>query len=352
MKLIRGWLEAQLEATSPSPIFAAVTSPLASLYGAAVRRRNATYDTGRREPQRLPGRVVSIGNIAVGGTGKSPITIALAQRLAARGARPAIVARGYGARLSPDEAVVVLDGAVVWESHGRGARPSDEGRMQSAALPGVPIVLGANRHAAATACIAHVCKSAPPTHWLLDDGFQHRALARDVDIVLVDAARPLGSGRLLPAGNLREDPSALGRASLVIATRARDSGDAERVRRELEPYFRGPVVAAPFHTALHGYDAAQHAPALFVAGIANPARFRSAVEGLGVAVGASLFVPDHADLPAAALKAALEGCRSVVTTAKDYWRAPELFLGLPAPVLVAELAPELDFALVDPLLFS
>jgi tetraacyldisaccharide 4'-kinase len=352
MNVIRGWLEAQLEATSPSPVFAALTSPLAHLYGAAVRRRNAAYDTGRREAQRLPGRVVSIGNIAVGGTGKSPITIALAQRLAARGARPAIVARGYGAQLASDEVVVVVDGAVVWESHGRGARPSDEGRMQSAALPGVPIVLGANRHAAAAACIAHVSKGALPTHWLLDDGFQHRALARDADIVLVDAARPLGSGRLLPAGNLREGPTALARASLVIATRARDGSDAERVSSMLRPYYSGPVVAAPFWTALPGYDAAEHAPALLVAGIANPARFRSAIEDLGVIVGGSLLVPDHGALVAADLKAALEGCRSVVTTAKDYWRAPELFAGLPAPVLVADLAPKLDFALVDPLLFS
>lgn len=333
-------------------MFSTVAGPLSVLYGLAVYWRNRSYDSGCRRSQSLPGKVISIGNLVVGGTGKSPVTIAFANRLISRSARPAILARGYGSGMKSDEIMVLRNRIIAWRSHPHLNKPSDEGLMQSAALPDVPIILGANRYAAAQFYLDRIPFDQYPSHWLLDDGFQHRSIARQCNIVLVDASQPLGSERLLPAGNLRESPQALARANLVIATRAKADNAVERIRQILAPYYRGPVVAARFETGLPGYLAEQHDPVLVVAGIANPEDFLQRIEHLGVKVAARYFVPDHAPLELESLEVAAQRCRAVVTTAKDYWRAVEVFARLPLPVLVTNLVTEINFDLVDPLIIN
>ena len=352
MKRVHQWLELQLAAQNPSWSFFVITAPLAKLYGAAVGLRNHTFDRGSRTALTLPGRVLSVGNIAIGGTGKSPIVIALATRLLNRGARPVILARGYGAGLSANESMILRNREIIWRSHVSQAKASDEGLMQSAILPNVPVVLGANRKQAAQAFLAQIKGDPQPTHWLLDDGFQHRAIARDCDIILVDAAYPLGSGRLLPSGNLREPAATLARAQLVIATRAQTQDAVIRVREILSPYYRGPLLGVPFLTTVPHYLPELHAPVMIVAGIANPERFSQTVRELGVEVGSHYFVRDHSVVDRQEVSKRLQNCRSVVTTAKDFWRDPQVFRQLPVHVLLAELAPKIDFNLVDRWLFD
>lgn len=351
MKSWRVFVEQQVERATPSLWFTCVSLPLAIIYLWLVNSRNRRFDKAPLRSKQLPGRVISIGNVVVGGTGKSPITIAFAKRILERGGRPVILARGYGSGLKAHESMVLRGGQIIWQSHRRSMHPSDEGLMQSMALPEVFCVLGPNRYDAANAFLRRLPKDEYPTHWLLDDGFQHRQIARNADVVLVDAQNPLGSGRLLPSGNLREPPEALSRADLIIATRAMGHGDTNKVEEQLRPYYSGPVLAVEFETTLPEYDPAIHAPSLVVAGIAKPERFLQKIRDLGVLVGDCLWFADHQKICTRRLQRALASCRSIITTSKDYWRDPEVFAQCNKSVLIADLKAKIDFSLVDRLLF-
>lgn len=174
-------------------------APLAHMaafaYGMGVRARNSLWDANIRKPTSVGIPVISVGNVSVGGTGKTPFVRWCVEALQASGHHPVIALRGYGAR----------DGV------------SDEAEEFRAMLPGVPVAVGADR----VASIARARAADPRVDCaVLDDAFQHRQIARDLDIVLVDAGRPAINGALLPAGWLREPARALRRASMVIVTRA------------------------------------------------------------------------------------------------------------------------------------
>ena len=159
---------------------------------------------------------MSIGNVAVGGAGKTPAAIAVAARLTARGRRVAVLSRGYGA--SRADARIVSDGVRVLLG---GDEAGDEPALLARRLPGVAVLCGPRRAALATMAVATLGADA----LVLDDGFQHRALARDLDVVVLDAANPFGNGHLLPRGPNREPRAALSRAGLVWLSRV-DQADA------------------------------------------------------------------------------------------------------------------------------
>ena len=289
--------------------------PLAVAYRAGVSVRNALYDRGLLAAERLPATVLSVGNVTVGGSGKTPTVLWLATALRARGRRVGIVARGYGKRRS---------GVVVVGIDGRPLVDPDEGGDEAvllAARLAVPVVTGERRADAARLAYERFGCDAI----VLDDGFQHRALARDADLVLVPAeGLPV---RLLPAGPLREPTTALARARAVLAL-----GDETRLPAHPRAprgtaTFVGRVVPAGVVVAADGGLAAQDPPSLprsavvAVAGVARPERFWSLLDRLGVQVAERLRFPDHhaygaADL--ARLRAlAADGERPVVTTEKD-----------------------------------
>lgn len=174
-------------------------NPLALLFGAGVRARNALYDRGFLRPRRLQGPVVSIGNLSVGGTGKTPFTIVLGELLKQRSIKFDVLSRGYGRQ---SKGVRIVDPAGSAQEFG------DEPILIARRLD-VPVVVGEDRYAAGIAAE----KAFGPQLHLLDDGFQHRALARDFDIVLV--APEDATDRLLPAGRLREPLESLHRADAV-----------------------------------------------------------------------------------------------------------------------------------------
>jgi len=180
--------------------------PASAAYRAAVGLRNGLYDHGWLAARRVPARVLSVGNLTVGGTGKTPAALWLAERLAARGRRVGIVARGYRKR-RPGPVVVGVDGRALVSAEDGG----DEAVMLARRFAG-PVVTGERRHEAASLACARFALDTI----VLDDGFQHHRLRRDLDIVVVDAVRPFGNGQLLPAGHLREPPGALGRAGLLV----------------------------------------------------------------------------------------------------------------------------------------
>ncbi|HZP41309.1 MAG TPA: tetraacyldisaccharide 4'-kinase [Candidatus Binatia bacterium] len=284
--------------------------PASLAYGAAVALRNALYDAGWLAATRVPARVVSVGNLVVGGSGKTPAALWAAAGLAARGRRVAIVARGYGKRRR---------GVVVVGDAGRplvGAEEGgDEAVMLARRFPG-PVLTGERRAAAAAlACARFGCDTI-----VLDDGFQHRALARDVDLVLLAP----GSA-LLPAGRLREPLAALRRAHALLAVDDAPSGAA--VAPGLPCFgarLRATALVRGADWSEEPLDALRGRAVVAVAGVARPERFVATLDALGATVRRVLRFPDHhrygaADV-AAIRAAAAEGVP--VTTEKDLVKLP------------------------------
>ena len=313
-------------------------------YGIAVRLRSAAFAAGVLKSHRLPCRVVCVGNLTTGGTGKTPTVIRLAESLSAAGGRPCILLRGYG-RAGCDPAVV-SDGRSVglgWREAG------DEAVLLARRLPGVPVVVGADRVAAGRLALARFS----PDTLLLDDGFQHRRLARDVDLVLLDGTDPFGGGRLLPRGRLREPVAGLGRAQAVLVTRADQVADRNALRRWIVAAGATCPIGWAIHRPTRLWDlrtGATNAPAglqgrlaFAVSGIANPAGFHRTLEALGASLVGRLAYPDHhpfgaADRQAIGEAARAAGAECVVVTEKDAVRLEaDLPVGLPTLALGVSL---------------
>ena len=199
-----------------SPFFRPIGVLLKHVYTAIVSLRNTCYTRGIFQARRLPCTVISVGNIVVGGTGKTPAVIAIAKQLQADGVRVAILLRGYK-RQSREKITIVTDGE---KRFCTAAESGDEADMMARLLPGIPIIVGRHRYAAGQLAITRFKSEV----LLLDDGFQHRQLHRDVDIVTIDATRPFNTGQLLPAGTLREPVTALRRADMLLLTRTDSIG--------------------------------------------------------------------------------------------------------------------------------
>ena len=240
-------------------------NPLSTIFGLGVRARNALYNRGLARSQRLSGPVVSIGNLSVGGSGKTPFVLLLGEILKARGLKFDILSRGYGRKT---QGVLLVDPA--GSSHDFGDEPVLMARRLN-----VPVIVGESRYAAG---VFAEKKFGPQLH-LLDDGFQHRALARDFDIVLVtpDDSRD----HLLPAGRLREPLTALGRADAVVLTSGA-SPDAFPLGQKLIWKARRGIV--PVNVPAK--------PVVFC-GIARPKNFVAQLRTAGIEPVAEAFYRDH-----------------------------------------------------------
>jgi tetraacyldisaccharide 4'-kinase len=301
---------------------------LAPVYARAASWRRAWYARHPEARRRLARPVISVGNIAAGGSGKTPVVAALARWLRAEGARPCILTRGYGRRRAADGVLVVSDGDRVLEPV---SRSGDEPQMLARALPGVPVLVSPDRHLAG--CLAERRLGAD-VH-ILDDGFQHVALARDVDLVLV--AREDLDDEVLPAGRLREPIEAASAADAVLVPGT--DQDASAVAAELlvaqgfrvEAAFGRPRMVEPFGELL---VQAAGTRVLAVAGIARPERFFNAARAQGWNVVQELAFRDHHWFDTGDLRLMLAAARTanadlILTTEKDAMRLLELPL---APV--------------------
>lgn len=291
-------------------------------YGGAVCIRNRLFDNGFLRQQRLGCPVISVGNLTVGGTGKTPMVLLLAGMLKDRGLRPAVLSRGYGGKSTAD-VLVVSDGRHVFTGP---EEAGDEPVLIARRLKDVPVLAGPKRAITGQYALEHFDVDVI----LLDDGFQHRYLKRDLDIVLLDSRQPLGNGFLLPRGPLREPPSALGRAGVIALTRAGD-GDAGPIDERLSGMLSGRVVLRTRvrPTSLAAPDG-EELPLSFLqgkrvfafAGIARPDSFRQTIESLGVAIAGFRAFPDHhryraEDLSRIEDKAALARADILLATEKD-----------------------------------
>lgn len=288
---------------------------LEPVYCCAIGLRNAGFDRGIRKPQRVNAPVISVGNLTTGGTGKTPVVALVVQILQQQDRIPGIISRGYGS----------VDG-----------QANDEKRVLERLCPGVPHEQNSSRYTAA-------CKLISTTDIdtiVMDDGYQHRQLHRELDIVLIDATNPFGYHHLLPRGLLREPLTALKRADMVLITRSDMVAESvlaaieERVRK-IEPKQANRIGRVEFrpsglidgHGRRYPVEELSDQPVMLVSGIGNPEAFAETCRKIGLRVEATQWFPDHhhyttEDLTVIAERAASRGINRVVTTVKDQVKIP------------------------------
>jgi tetraacyldisaccharide 4'-kinase len=299
-------------------------SALAAPYGLIVRMRAALYRLGWLPARRLPCRVVSVGNLTVGGTGKTPVVIALVEQLLARGLRVGVLSRGYRRRSASTE-LLVSDGRKILAGP---AEAGDEPHLIAMRCPRAVVAVGSDRHRLG----AWVLEKHPIDCFVLDDAFQHLGLQRDADLLLVDASDPAGLQLLVPAGRLREPLSAASRATAVLMTRT-DAGDWRDVAETIEraagrmplpilSRFRAEALVnlASGETRPVGTPAGRMVVAF--SGIGSPASFRTLLQEAGFTIGGEMIFADHHDYSAGDLesvreRARITGADLIVTTEKD-----------------------------------
>jgi tetraacyldisaccharide 4'-kinase len=305
--------------------------PASKLYGVGVSIRTRLYAHGLLKQKRLKAAVISIGNLSVGGTCKTPLVMWLAEKLLEQGHRVAILTRGYrGTAGSSDEVALMRS------------------RSQNRVIFGV----GKNRFAEGQ----HIESRQAIDIFLLDDGFQHLQLGRDLDIVLIDASRPVAQP-LLPAGPMREPLSALTRAGIIIFTRTENTAGAKEAIQRLSNL---PIFSASTHLlgfrrigsedSLYTIAGLGSGPFFAFCGIGNPEAFERDLQRWGIMPAGHMFFADHhrytlEDVQAIETAAAQLGAKSLLTTEKDFWNLQDVHFGVPifVSIIDMEISGETEF---------
>ena len=324
-----------------------ILPPLSTLYGAVTRTRLALYRRGTFRTTRLSRPVISVGNITAGGTGKTPFVEWVAKTIAATGKNVCILTRGYG-RENAHQQVVVSDGTTIV------ATPAEAGdepyllasNLLAKNLPGsVAVISNADRVSAGR----HAIENLNTDCFVLDDGFQHLRLARDLNIVTIDATNPWGGGKLLPYGLLRESPSGLIRADCVVLTRYDQIENVEPLRAQITDLIRGPVFLSSMRVVNASFASG---PVAAFCAVGNPGSFFAQLRKHGYKLAFEKTFTDHHsykqkdvdDLISAATRA---GAKSLITTAKDAVKLRSLAFSLPWQVLQIEIEIENESALAE-----
>ncbi|MGC2061995.1 MAG: tetraacyldisaccharide 4'-kinase [Thermodesulfovibrionales bacterium] len=323
----------------------------------------------RRE--QLPCRVVSIGNITVGGTGKTPATIALAQEALNRSYAPVILTRGYRGTARGPCFVTTGSGPLI-----SAGEAGDEPYLMAYRLRGVPIVKGPDRYKSGVFALDRIRQSTPElsaevragigarTLFLLDDGFQHFRLLRNMDIVLIDSQDPFGSNRLLPFGRLREPLTALERAHIIVVTKSgmKMDGRGPGIEQTLNTV-RAYNTRAPLYIADHlpvsaaDRDGNEHPVSMLsgkkvfgFCGIGSPGSFSKTLRDTGAEVMGFRHFRDHhrytkADIAGLTKEASASKCQWIVTTEKDIIKIEHL--DLPENILIIRIEFSIDSSFYD-----
>jgi tetraacyldisaccharide 4'-kinase len=326
------------------PAASRVLDVAAGGYRGLLGTRDWLYARGVLRCRAIGVPVVSVGNLTVGGTGKTPAVELAVRTLLDLGHRPAVVSRGYGRRGHGVQ--VVADTASIRLDADEGG---DEPFLLARRLPGVPIVVGAHRYEASRRAVERFGVTAI----VLDDGFQHRTLAKDLEIVMARARAPWGNGRLLPGGPLREPLAALARADLIVVTGAAGAHDVGEVATAAREHAPGVPVLAARHVPTECWEAGPmrvlgpeglRGLKLFAfAGIGSPDGFRRTLEEAGaVEAGFARFADHHwytrEELAEIEHRATAASAAGLVTTEKDWARLRRLAPpGLPLYVLAVRL---------------
>jgi tetraacyldisaccharide 4'-kinase len=319
--------------------FAPFLSMASRVYGGAAKLRRTFYNSGVFKSKRLPCFIISIGNIVVGGTGKTPMTMYVAETAEKLGYKTVIISRGYKGKAERHGGVVSDGRSLLMTPEVAG----DEPYMMAARLKDVPVVVGKDRVKMGRLAI----REFKPDVLVLDDGFQHLKLQRDLDLVLLDYRNPFGNGHLLPGGILREPVSSLLWADAIILTKSEGARDKKTLSSIEKISFEGksPVYQAiydPFvYKVITGKknkfginmqrasgnhsESIKGQPVFAFSGLADNHQFRRTVEGLKCKISGFMEFPDHywyteQDLKNILAAAQKSGSDCLVTTEKDYVR--------------------------------
>ncbi len=295
---------------------------LAGLYGIFVRLRILFYEKEALTKRRVSSHLISIGNLTVGGTGKTPFTIFLAERLKEKGCSVGIVSRGYKGS-HQGAPLLVTDGKEILSDV---SSVGDEAYLMANRLVGVPVVVSKDRFNGCRFLLAHF----KIDRILLDDGFQYLSLHRDLNLLLIDALNPYGNSLLLPRGPLREPISAIRRADLVVLTRIEDPSYTcewiDKIRESGQPCLRSRFVATDLVSINTGetYPLSDlvNQSVLAFCGIGNPSSFIGLLNSLGAHLKEAMIFEDHfpyrpADIVRIKERKDALGIRWTVTTEKD-----------------------------------
>ena len=317
-----------------------VLPPLSIIYGAITRTRLSLYKRGTFQTTKLDRPVISIGNITTGGTGKTPLVEWVSRQLAATGKKVCILTRGYG-RKDPHLQVIVSDGYGVLASP---SEAGDEPYLLATSLSGLAAVISsADRIAAGQEAI----KDFGSDCFVLDDGFQHLRLARDLNIVTIDATNPWGGGHLLPYGRLREPPSGLSRAGCIVITRTDQVKTIDTIQSEIRRYagdvptFQSRMGISRI-TRLSNSSEGLVSPVAAFCAVGNPQSF---FDSLTQEVVLQKAFPDHHRYSQSEIDSLIDaakraGANSLFTTAKDAVKLRSLSFSLPCYVL--EITPQIE----------
>lgn len=323
-----------------------VLAPLGALYGAVMQMRATCYRTGLLKTSKLNEPVISVGNITTGGTGKTPLVEWVARALAHEGRRVCILTRGYG-RANSGSRVVVSDGQAIMANEGEAG---DEPLLLARSLLGqAAVICDADRFSAGEWATVALGSDV----FVLDDGFQHLRLSRELNIVTIDATNPWGHGHVLPHGRLREPRSELSRADCVVITRADQTDTLDSLHEVVaqlsvhRPIFTSRMKVRALRRLEDQpksdvMDQSIERPTAAFCAIGNPRAFLSQLKNAGHDVTVAQEFSDHhqysqSDIDAVVEKARHAGAKSLITTAKDAVKLRSLNFELPCHVLEIDI---------------
>jgi tetraacyldisaccharide 4'-kinase len=332
MNFSRKSIESIITGKNQAPILVNIVLTLLSeIYGAVVRLRRKGYATGFLKSKTLPCAVISIGNLTIGGTGKTPMTIYLAERLKQMGYRVAVISRGYKGSAEKHGGIVSDGKTILMDPETAG----DEPFLLAASLKGIPVLVGRDRCRSGRQAV----KRFQAQVVILDDAFQHLPLYRDLNLLLLDRTHPFGNGCLLPRGTLREPASALNYSDALILTRSskpfRIPADSWAKGRPVffavhEPFFSAEFSAGErlqfqSHTPINEDQRFMGKHFFAFSGIADNHDFQRTLQKMGVDVCGAKEFPDHHNYSADDIQTILEaavdsGATTLATTEKDMAR--------------------------------
>ncbi len=311
-----------------------ILPPLSALYSAVTRTRLSLYQRGTFRTTKLDRPVISIGNMTVGGTGKTPLVELVSRIIAGTGKKVCILTRGYG-RQNPERQVIVSDGQAILATP---TEAGDEPYLLATNLLGLAAVIcSADRIRAGRDAIEVFGTEC----FVLDDGFQHLRLARDLNIVTVDATNPWGGGQLLPYGRLREPLAGLSRADCVVLTRCDQATDLESLRKQIRDLVRGrPLFES---TMKPRRSPLPSGPVAAFCAVGNPQSFFAQLKAAGHTIVVEKAFRDHhlytqKDVDDLVDMATRAGAASLITTAKDAVKLRSFSFSLPYSVFEIEIA--------------
>jgi len=304
------------------PVFVLLMIPFSLIYTWIMQWRNRLYDIGIFKIHSVGAQVVSVGNLTVGGTGKTPVVEAIARIYQEHGKRVAVQSRGYGRYLKGT--LLVSDEKRLLAGP---EQAGDEPFLLAKHLPGVPVIVSSDRYDA----LCQVVRQFHPDVVILDDAFQHRRIHRDIDVVTIDALKPYGNGRIIPAGPLREKKKGLNRADLIIQTRADCIEEAQSRMSEIIPYTGAPIFSSVHQPVswmnlqlnkMYPLDFINGKLVLAMAGIGNPDAFLATLRQLNIEPVDFIRFSDHywykkKDVEKIIARAINMSAMAVLTTEKD-----------------------------------